>query len=158
MLPHERLDQALNRRRLDLRMDWNDVAEQIGISPESLRAIRKGRNGPRPITARALDDWLGWEPGSTERLFEGGEPTPRAETAHPAPPAGAVELTVHVNPGDPEPSEPPGGFRNQAERIIWALTDYPWQLRLAQIQAARDLESLPEESSSGEARTTRSQG
>ena len=41
MLPHERLDQALNRRRLDLRMDWNNVADQIGISPESLRAIRK---------------------------------------------------------------------------------------------------------------------
>lgn len=153
MLPHQRLDQALNRRRLDLRMDWNDVAREIDISPESLRAIRKGRNGPRPITARALDDWLGWEPGSTERLFEGGEPAPRAEAAPPAPPAGAVELTVHVNPGDPEPDAPPGGFRNQAERIIWALTDYPWQLRRAQIQAARDLESRTAETDTEEPRT-----
>lgn len=71
-------------------MDWNDVASAIGISPESLRAIRKGRNGPKELTARALDDWVGWEPGSTERLFEGGEPTPvqadsnavQARTAH----------------------------------------------------------------------------
>ena len=157
MLPHERLDQALNRRRLDLRMDWNDVADQIGISPESLRAIRKGRNGPKELTARALDDWLNWEPGSTEALFKGGDPTPRAEAAPPAPPAGAVELTVHVT-DEPEPDAPPGGFRNTAERVIWALTEYPWQLRMAQINAARALESPPEESSSGEARTTGNRG
>lgn len=152
MLPHQRLDQALNRRRLDLRMDWNDVAAEIGISPESLRAIRKGRNGPKEITARALDDWLNWEPGSTERLFEGGDPAPRADPG-PTAPAGAVELTVHVNPAEPEPSEPPGGFRSTAERVIWALTEYPWQLRLAQIQAARDLESAAAESVPEEART-----
>lgn len=95
MLPNERLDQALNRRRLDRRMDWNDVAQAIGISPESLRAIRKGRNGPKEITARALDDWLDWEPGSTERLFEGGEPTPRSATVEPK----TVTGTAHAGLG-----------------------------------------------------------
>lgn len=73
-------------------MDWNDVADQIGISPESLRAIRKGRNGPKEITARALDDWLSWEPGSTERLFDGGEPVP-LDTDTPAP-ASPVEESL----------------------------------------------------------------
>lgn len=151
VLPHERLDKALNRRRLDLRMDWNDVARAIGISPESLRAIRKGRNGPKEITARAIDEWLGWEPGSTEAVFGGGEPTPRTGERPPA--AGevdyvsrAVELRVLVNAHEPEPEFPPGGLRNQAERIIWAMVDEPWQVRLAQILAGREVEASMSES------------
>jgi len=77
VLPHERLDAALNERRLNLRMEWNDVAAAIGIRARSLLDIRRGRNGPNPLTARAMDDWLGWEPGSVERLLAGGDPTPR---------------------------------------------------------------------------------
>ena len=123
-------------------MDWNDVAREIDISPESLRAIRKGRNGPKEITARALDDWLDWEPGSTEQLFAGGEPAPRRDTSPSTAvdvtwlDEGRLELTVIVNPDDPEPAEPPGGLRDQVERIIWAI-DEPWHVRWAQIQARR---------------------
>lgn len=153
MLPHERLDQELNRRRLDQRLEWNDVARQLDISPESLRAIRKGRNGPKEITGRAIDDWMNWEPGSTRQVLDGGDPTPRADPAPPAPAGRGVELTVHVNPSEPELREPPGGFRNTAERVIWALTEYPWQLRLAQIQAARDLEDASTETPSEVPRT-----
>ena len=125
-------------------MDWNDVARAIGISPESLRAIRKGRNGPKEITARAIDDWLDWAPGSTDAVFEGGEPTPRDAERGPAIYGGSrgpVELRVLVNPDEPEPDFPPGGLRNQAERIIWAMVNEPWQVRLAQILAGRQVEA-----------------
>ncbi|WUH99575.1 hypothetical protein OHR68_39815 [Spirillospora sp. NBC_00431] len=139
-------------------MAWKAVAREIAISPESLRAIRNGRNGPSDLTARAIDDWLGWEPGSTETLFSGGEPTPR-KTESPTPRAdivwrpgqGAVELTVLVYTAGPEPEFPPGGLRTQAERIIWAMTDEPWQVRLARILAGRELEAaVPEVRTTGQ--------
>lgn len=81
MHPHEKLDAALNERRLDLRMEWNEVAAALGISPRSLLDIRRGRSGPRELTARAMDDWLGWAPGSVRQVLAGGDPTPRRETA-----------------------------------------------------------------------------
>lgn len=152
MPPHERLDHELSQRRLDRRMDWNDVASEIGISPESLRAIRKDRNKPGDLTARAIDEWLDWEPGSTKTLFGGGEPTPR-KVEPPASPVdivwrpdqGTIKLTIQMNPAGSEPESPPGGLRTQAERIIWAMTDEPWQIRLAQILAGREIEAaVPE--------------
>lgn len=50
-----------------------------------------------------------------------------------------VRLEVIINDETPEPDMPPGGFRNQSERVIWALTDHPWQARWAAIKAAREV-------------------
>lgn len=80
MKPHERLDHAMNERRLDLDMKWNDLAEAAGIKPESLRAIRRGDHGPSDLTARRLDDALRWQRGSVKRILDdAGEPTPLPE-------------------------------------------------------------------------------
>lgn len=74
--PYERLDSAMNARRLDLRMNWREVSTAAGISYEALRGIRRGDYRPSELTARALDDALRWERGSVEAILAGGDPMP----------------------------------------------------------------------------------
>jgi transcriptional regulator with XRE-family HTH domain len=74
--PHERLDQAMNARRLDLRMQWKHIAREARISTAALGAIRRGEYSPSPLTARGIEDALQWERGSIAAILEGGEPTP----------------------------------------------------------------------------------
>lgn len=78
--PHERLNEAMNQRRLALRMNWRGVAQAAGISYEALRAIRRGDYRPTELTARGLDDALEWMPGSLFAILDGGDPVP-AEAA-----------------------------------------------------------------------------
>ncbi len=76
MKPFERLDEAMNRRRLQLRMNWRELAEAAGISYTALRAIRRGTYRPTELTAQDLDRALQWEPGSVYAVLDGGEATP----------------------------------------------------------------------------------
>ncbi|MFJ5156371.1 helix-turn-helix domain-containing protein [Streptomyces sp. NPDC088353] len=82
--PHERLGEAMNQRRLALRMNWREVAQAAGISYEALRAIRRGDYKPTELTARGLDEALQWEHGSVVAVLRGDDPTPAgAQTASP---------------------------------------------------------------------------
>lgn len=74
--PYERLDRAMNARRLDLRMNWRELSEAAGISYEALRGIRRGDYRPSELTARALDEALRWERGGVEAILAGGDATP----------------------------------------------------------------------------------
>lgn len=76
--PHERLDRAMNERRLQLRprLNWRQVAEAANISYTALRAIRRGAYRPAELTALALDEALQWGHGSVYALLDGGEPMP----------------------------------------------------------------------------------
>jgi hypothetical protein len=103
--PHERLSEAMNARRLALRMNWRTVATAAGVSPEALRAIRRGDYRPAELTARRIDEALQWEPGSVERILCGGEPaasdltltTPAAaEAKAPAADAEDIDLDTYV--------------------------------------------------------------
>lgn len=76
MKPFERLDEAMNRRRLELRMNWRELAEAADISYTALRAIRRGSYRPTELTAQALDLALQWAPGSVYAVLDGGEATP----------------------------------------------------------------------------------
>lgn len=76
MAPHQQLDKAMNDRRLQLRMTWNDLAKAAGISDVTLRAIRRGDNQPSPLTRRRIEDALQWTHGSIEAVLADGEPTP----------------------------------------------------------------------------------
>lgn len=71
MKPHERLAQALDGRRLDLGLTWEETAERAKISAQSLRAIRGGDHRPKPLTARNLEKALEWEPGTVLAVYEG---------------------------------------------------------------------------------------
>lgn len=90
--PHERLSQAMNTRRLELDMKWNAVATEAGISPEALRAIRRGDYKPSPLTARRLDDALQWPAGTVLAFYDPQGPgtagqAPATGAAPPGPPA-----------------------------------------------------------------------
>lgn len=80
MTPFERLDQAMNQRRLELRLNWRQLAEAAGISYTALRAIRKGDYRPTELTAQDLDRALQWVPGSVYAILDGGDPTPVGTT------------------------------------------------------------------------------
>ena len=104
-----RLDQAMDRRRLDLRKQWKDIATAAGISTAALGAIRRGEYKPSALTARGIEDALQWAHGSIEAIDAGGDPVPlRGES--PAAGSDAATETVVVAPGvDPD------------EARIWAI-------------------------------------
>jgi DNA-binding XRE family transcriptional regulator len=84
--PHERLDEAMNRRRLELRMNWREVATAAEISYEALRSIRRGDYRPSELTAHALDRALNWKPGhGIEAIYAGKQPAPAELTSKPEP-------------------------------------------------------------------------
>src|SRR5581483_4729437 len=79
-------DKADNRRRLakfmrdrqsELGIEWNQVAEAGGISYEAVRAVREGEGEPRAKTKLGIDVGLRWQPGSVQRILDGGEPAPQ---------------------------------------------------------------------------------
>lgn len=94
MKPFERLDEAMNKRRLELRMTWRELAETADISYTALRAIRRGSYRPTELTAQALDRALQWAPGSVYAVLDGGEPATARVKAAP-------DHTREGHPGSP---------------------------------------------------------
>lgn len=86
-LHYDRLDRAMDERRLALGMRWRDLADRTGLSGQALRDIRRGRSVPRDLTARNLEDALSWNHGSIQRVLRGDEP----EVAAAAPASGAAD-------------------------------------------------------------------
>jgi len=68
----------MERRVKELRITWEAVAERSGYSTTLFRNIRKDFEGTNVTdeVARAIDDALDWEHGSTLAVLEGGEATP----------------------------------------------------------------------------------
>lgn len=76
---HRHLSERMQARRLELGMrTWRALAEEAGISYETLRALRAGEN-VAPGTADAIERALKWAPGSISTIISGGEPTPADE-------------------------------------------------------------------------------
>ncbi|MDX8050437.1 hypothetical protein SK571_13680 [Lentzea sp. BCCO 10_0798] len=72
----QRLDDAMDARRLDLGLEWREVAEQGGISYETLRAARRGTSNIPTKTRRAIERGLRWSPGSVTEVLAGRQPVP----------------------------------------------------------------------------------
>ncbi|MGH3382350.1 MAG: helix-turn-helix domain-containing protein [Actinoallomurus sp.] len=77
---HERLDQALKQRILELDITWVELASASRVSIQTLSAIRAGRNRPNERTQRRIEDALGWAHGSITTVMDGGDPA-TADTA-----------------------------------------------------------------------------
>lgn len=75
MRKHGRLAEAMESRRVELRMTWRDVADAGGMTVEGLRGIRRGERHPTTLTKRRIEDALRWQAGSVEQILVGGEPT-----------------------------------------------------------------------------------
>ena len=89
----ERLAAKMEARALDLGLNWREVALRAGLSYEIVRRLRTSSTSVRPLTLRKVDAGLGWEPGSIERILNGGEPVPLAEDD----PAAAGEQLVGLD-------------------------------------------------------------
>jgi hypothetical protein len=74
--PHDRLDDAMDARRLDLDLRWREVADRARLNEATLRAIRVGRNKPSQLAKRRIEEALQWASGSVDAVMAGGEPKP----------------------------------------------------------------------------------
>lgn len=69
-----RLSEAMEKRRLELRMKWTQVADRADLSGAGLSAIRRGDRSPSPLTRARIEHALRWAPGSVEAILAGGDP------------------------------------------------------------------------------------
>ncbi len=70
MQPYERLNKAMNQQRLELGLNWKEVAAGVGIAPETLHAIRRGANRPSDLTARGIERTLQWPKGRVVAILD----------------------------------------------------------------------------------------
>lgn len=75
-------------------MTWNQVADAAEITPEGLRAIRRGDRSPNPLTRARLEQALRWDTGSIDALMSGG-------AAVPIEPPAARESPAETDPRTP---------------------------------------------------------
>src|SRR5690242_14695781 len=87
------LGDLMEDRRLELDMDWQEVAELVGISRQALLDIRNGTT-PRPKTARGIDRALQWRPGSVQKYLQDKTP-PVIEAAVHQPEQNQQRATEH---------------------------------------------------------------
>ncbi|MEU6491134.1 helix-turn-helix domain-containing protein [Streptomyces sp. NPDC046984] len=116
----------MNQRRLELRMNWRQVADAAGISYTALRAIRRGEYRPTELTARGLDEALRWAPDSLMRVLEGGAPTP-IEQQHEGARVDATEEAPLTRTG--------GATEQELELLRRAITALAKELRLSPDEA-----------------------
>lgn len=76
-----RLSEAMEKRRLELRMKWTQVAERADLSQAGLGAIRRGERSPSPLTRARIEHALQWAPGSVDAIMAGGEPANAAQAS-----------------------------------------------------------------------------
>lgn len=68
------VDSWINERRIELDLQWDELAARVGISRQALSDIRKKGSG-RSSNIQKLEDALGWTRGSIARIRAGGSPT-----------------------------------------------------------------------------------
>lgn len=69
-----RLSVEMNKRRLELRLRWNQVAERASISIAHLSRIRNGEAPLSDLAKSSIETALEWPPGAIGRLLDEGDP------------------------------------------------------------------------------------
>lgn len=99
-----RLADEMDRRRVELGFEWEDICRIAEVSSTFLRKFRRGATGARPLTKARIEDALQWERGSIDAVQAGGAPTP-ATTPH-KPTLGELLVARGLaKPGDLTPVE-----------------------------------------------------
>lgn len=93
--PESRLDADMERRRLELNLEWRDVADRSGLSYETLRALRRTGRASALSKARA-ENALGWQAGSIDLVLDGGQAIIIEIASPPAPDASAQALRTQI--------------------------------------------------------------
>lgn len=75
------LADLMDRRRIELSRDWQEVADLAGITTGYLRTLRAGKGVLSPKTRTGLERGLEWIRGDIAQFMETGEPPRRAAPA-----------------------------------------------------------------------------
>ena len=75
----DRLADEMNRRRVQLRLRWREVAERAGVDASTLRRVRADQLALTDFVSEGIELALEWERDSVKAILDGGEPTPREE-------------------------------------------------------------------------------
>lgn len=117
------------------------LAQKAGISQANMSRLVNGAGEPSIDTLRKIGEVFGVSLGEMmihAGLAKPGEiETPRGDLDDFLP--GLEEALRHLK-DQPEPAEPPGGFRDASERDIWGLWRIPWHKRYAAILASRAID------------------
>lgn len=151
MEPHQRLEKAMQDRRLELRMKWIDLAKTAGITYEALRSIRRGDYRPSELTTQALERALRWTTGSVEAVFNGKEPAPIDEPAEPERTLTPEEIAAMAE-GLREVTAMAAGLRAETQELRETWSAMTEQLRKVLGDKAADQILNPDADESPEAR------
>lgn len=77
--PRRDLANEMNRRRAQLRLNWDQVATRAGISIATLRRLRNSDDKVSLDTMIGIDSALEWDPGHVEARLNGTQPPPRSQ-------------------------------------------------------------------------------
>ena len=101
-----RLAAEMERRRVALRMQWDEVAKSADMSPAHLRRIRKNETSITPLMGAGLEAALQWRAGSVEAILLGGTPTPIRPADSPPALRAQIEGAGTQSEADDEPDSP----------------------------------------------------
>lgn len=76
---------AMETRRAELRIKWQDVARRADISIATLGRVRRDEGDLTTDTKYGLEEALRWTRGSIDAVLAGGAPTARESVLAPAP-------------------------------------------------------------------------
>ncbi|MDG4857337.1 helix-turn-helix domain-containing protein [Streptomyces sp. T-3] len=128
----KRLGQRIADRRRELGLTQVELAQAAGVDVKSIVSIEKGTPRKRwPTSLPRLEAPLGWVPGSTREMANGGDPTPLPSANQPGrAPQGAAstgldaELLMELATATPEQQQRVKDFLlglKQASRSDYAL-------------------------------------
>ena len=130
----QQLAAEMDKRRLELRLTWHEVAERGGISLRALSSARIGPGNIRPLTRRRIDQGLRWLEGAgVDNLLTGRDPVP-LDSPELAPFLAAVEQQVkdaedaegkvaRAAGRDPRPLPGEKIFRDPRDIALWTGTE-----------------------------------
>jgi transcriptional regulator with XRE-family HTH domain len=135
---------AMETRRADLRIKWQDVARRADISIATLGRVRRGEGDLTTDTKYGLEDALKWTRGSVDATLAGGNPTLRESAPAPtraAPPYewSATARRLIIGMTSEEISELGRTIDNEQSRLRW-MRD---ALRIKREAAAIEPETAP---------------
>ena len=131
----QRLDQAMERRRLQLGLEWREVADRAGVSYETLRALRKS-GVASSLSKRRIEGALQWAPGSIDNVLINRDP---------------VEIDTDISTtqaGRPRGGVPPARRQHVRDELLRRVEEMQRQLsELRQIMESGEFAEGEEEDS-----------
>lgn len=133
----------MEARRIELGIEWKDVASRADVSYETIRNLRREKRAVSALKTRRIEVALEWHPGSIDAVLNGGEPSPASpddiDTLPPVGPATSREEAQPMTPVKSGPTDYPDDMElSEREKVQWqTLRDISPEARRRVIQYTR---------------------